>query len=156
MLSNGGTGEDSWESLGLQGEQTSQSYRESTLNINWKHGCWSWSSNTLATWWDEVTHWKRPWCWERLRAKVEAGSRRWDRQHHQLNGYEFEQTPGDSGGQRSLARYSPWDQSHTWLSNWTTVTNSNFCVDRKICLPHRILKSKQLFLIILVVNLMVS
>ena len=36
MLSNGGTGEDSWESLGLQGEQTSQSYRESTLNINWR------------------------------------------------------------------------------------------------------------------------
>ena len=29
--------------------------------------------------------------------------------HHQLNGYEFEQTPGDSGGQRSLACYSPWD-----------------------------------------------
>ena len=24
------------------------------------------------------------------------------RQHHQLNGHEFEQTPGDSGGQRSL------------------------------------------------------
>ena len=29
--------------------------------------------------------------------------------HHQLNGHEFEQTPGDSGGQRSLACYSPWD-----------------------------------------------
>ena len=24
------------------------------------------------------------------------------RQHHQLNGHEFEQTPGDSRGQRSL------------------------------------------------------
>ena len=31
------------------------------------------------------------------------------RQHHQLNGCEFEQTPGDSGGQRSLASCSPWD-----------------------------------------------
>ena len=30
------------------------------------------------------------------------------RQHHQLNGREFEQTLGDSGGQRSLACYSPW------------------------------------------------
>ena len=29
------------------------------------------------------------------------------REHHQLNGHEFEQTPGDSGGQRSLACYSP-------------------------------------------------
>ena len=30
------------------------------------------------------------------------------RQHHQLNGYEFEQTLGDSGGQRSLEYCSPW------------------------------------------------
>ena len=28
--------------------------------------------------------------------------------HHRLNGYEFEQTPGDSEGQGSLACYSPW------------------------------------------------
>ena len=28
--------------------------------------------------------------------------------HHQLNGHEFEQTPGDSEGQRSLVCYSPW------------------------------------------------
>ena len=30
------------------------------------------------------------------------------RQHHLLNGHEFEQTPGDSGGQRSLVGYRPW------------------------------------------------
>ena len=30
------------------------------------------------------------------------------RQHHWLNGRESEQTPGDSGGQRNLACYSPW------------------------------------------------
>ena len=30
------------------------------------------------------------------------------RQHHQLNGQEFEQTPGDHGGQRSLVSHSPW------------------------------------------------
>ena len=29
------------------------------------------------------------------------------RWHHQLNGHEFEQIPGDSGGQRKLACYSP-------------------------------------------------
>ena len=29
--------------------------------------------------------------------------------HHQLSGYELEQTPGDSGGQGSLACCSPWD-----------------------------------------------
>ena len=35
-------------------------------------------SNTLATWCKELTHWKRPWCWERLKAKGEEGSREWD------------------------------------------------------------------------------
>ena len=30
------------------------------------------------------------------------------RQHHQLNGYEFEKTLGDGEGQRSLACYTPW------------------------------------------------
>ena len=42
---------------------------------------------TLATWWEELTHWKRPWCWERL--KVEGDDRGWDGWHHQLDGHEF-------------------------------------------------------------------
>ena len=37
-----------------------------------------WSSNTLATWYEEQTHWKRFWCWERLRARGEGGNRGWD------------------------------------------------------------------------------
>ena len=32
----------------------------------------------LATWWEELTHWKRPWCWERLRVGGEGGNRRLD------------------------------------------------------------------------------
>ena len=36
------------------------------------------SSNTLATWCKELTHWKRPWCWERLKAKGEGDDRGWD------------------------------------------------------------------------------
>ena len=67
----------SWESPGLQGDPTSQSYRKSTLNILWKDWCWNWNSNTLATWCEEPTHWKRTWCWERLRAGG-GGSRGWD------------------------------------------------------------------------------
>ena len=39
--------------------------------------CWSWNSNTLATWW-ELTHLKRPWCWERLRVGGEGDNRGWD------------------------------------------------------------------------------
>ena len=50
---NCGAGEDSWEFLGLQGDQTSGSYRKSALNIHWKH--WCWSSNTLVTWCGKMT-----------------------------------------------------------------------------------------------------
>ena len=56
----------------------SQSSRKSTLNIHWKDWCWSWSSSTLANWYEELSHWKRPWCWERLRAGGEGDDRmRW-------------------------------------------------------------------------------
>ena len=53
---NPGFGENSWESLGLQRDQTTQSYRKAVLNIHWKGWCWSWSSNNLATWCEEPTH----------------------------------------------------------------------------------------------------
>ena len=32
----------------------------------------SWNSSTLATWCKELSHWKRPWCWERLKARGEG------------------------------------------------------------------------------------
>ena len=75
MLSNSGVGQDSWESLGLQGDEIHQSQRKSTLNIHWKDWCWSWSSNTLASWWEKPTDWKRPWGWERLMAGGEGDDR---------------------------------------------------------------------------------
>ena len=61
----------------------------------------------FATWWEELTHWKRAWCWERLKAKGQAEDVivKW---HHQISGYEFEQTPGGREGQGSLAYCSPW------------------------------------------------
>ena len=78
MLLNCGFGEDSWESLGQQGDPTSQSWRKSVLNIHRKDWCWSWNSNTLATWWEELPHWERPWFWERLKAGGEGDDRGWD------------------------------------------------------------------------------
>ena len=57
----------------------------------WKDWCWSWNSNTLATWWEELTHLKRLWCWERLKVGGEGFAEdeifAW---HHRLNGHEFE------------------------------------------------------------------
>ena len=64
--------------LGLQGDPTSPSQRKSVVSIHWKVWCWSWNSNTLATWCEELTHWKRPWCWERLKAGGERDDRGWD------------------------------------------------------------------------------
>ena len=61
--------------LGLQGDPASQSERKSVLNIHWKNWCWSWNCNTLATWCEELTHWKRPWCWKRLKAGGEVDDR---------------------------------------------------------------------------------
>ena len=54
MPSNHGAGQDSLKSpLDSKEMKSSQSERKSTLNIHWKDSCWSWSSNTLATWFEE-------------------------------------------------------------------------------------------------------
>ena len=78
MLLNCGFGEDSWESLGLQGDPTSPFWRRSALGFLWKEWCYSWNSNSLATSCEELTHWKRLWCWEGLGAGGEGDDTGWD------------------------------------------------------------------------------
>ena len=78
MLLNCSVGEDSWESLELQGDPTSPSWRRSVLGVHWKDWCWSWISRTLATSCEELTRWKRPWCREGLGAGGEGDDRGWD------------------------------------------------------------------------------
>ena len=51
--------------------------KESVLGVYLKDWCWSWNSNTLTTLCKELTHFKRPWCWERLKAG-EGDNRGWD------------------------------------------------------------------------------
>ena len=43
--------------------------------IDW---CLCWNSNTVATWCKELTHLKRPWCWERLKVRGKGDDRGWD------------------------------------------------------------------------------
>ena len=101
--------EDSLESLGQQGDQTSLFWRKLTLSSHWKDWCWSWSSNTLATWREELTEWKRSWCWERLKAGGEVSDTGCDGwMALPTNGHEFEQTLEDSKGKGSLVCCSPW------------------------------------------------
>ena len=61
------------------------------MNIHWNDWCWSWNSNTLTTWCENLTHLKIPWCWERLKAGGEGDDRGWNGwMASQLYGHEFE------------------------------------------------------------------
>ena len=120
MLLNGGAGEDSSKSLGLQGDPISKSERKSILNIHWKDWCWSWSSNTLATWCKELAHWKRPWCWERLKAGREGDDRGGDGWMASTNSMDL-----------SLSELQAWRaavygvaKSRKQMSDWTTKCES--------------------------------
>ena len=106
--------------------RSNQSILKEILNIHWRDWCWSWSSNTLATWCEELTHWKRPWCWERLKEK-EGGGRGWMAGwHHWLNGHEFEQAPGVADGQGSLLCCSPWGHKELDMTEWLNWTDKSW------------------------------
>ena len=69
-------------------------------NIHCSGWSWGWSSNTLATWCEELTHWKWPWCWERLKAGGEGDDR------------------GRDGRMASLTQWTwVWANSRNWW--WT-------------------------------------
>ena len=94
-----------------------------------KTWCWSWSSSTLATWCKEPTHWKRPSCWERLRA---GGERMAEDElvgwHHWVNGHKLSKVPGDGEGQGSLACWSPWGHrvGRDWATKHSTAARSYY------------------------------
>ena len=52
--------------------------KEIVLNIYLKDWCWSWNANTLATWCEELTHLKRPCCWEWLQVGRKGDDSGWD------------------------------------------------------------------------------
>ena len=96
----------------------------------WKDWCWRWNSNKSATWCEELTHWKRSWCRERLKEEEKGTTEDemvgW---HHRLNGHEFEQDPWVGNGQGSLACCSPWRRKKSDIieqPNWTTALWKNF------------------------------
>ena len=127
MLFNCWNGEDSWESLGRQGNPT----RRSALRIHWKDWCWSWNSNTLATWCEELTHLKRPWCWERLRAGGEGHDRGWDGWMASPTRWTWVWVySGSWWGKGGLACYGSWKRRvrYDWPTelNWADETRSYF------------------------------
>ena len=74
--------------------------KEINPNIHWKDWYWSWNANTLVTWCKELTHWKRPWCCERLKAGGEGDDRGWD------------------GWMASLTQWT-WIWVNSWSCWWT-------------------------------------
>ena len=51
---------------------------QSWILTHWKDWFWSSNSNNLATWCEELTHWKKPWCCERLKVRGEGDGIGWD------------------------------------------------------------------------------
>ena len=126
--------EKTWESLGEQ-DQTSQSLRKSVLNVHWKDWGWSWISNTLATWCKELTHFKRPWCWERLKVGGEGDDRGWDGWMASLTRWTWVWANFGSGDEQgALVCCSPWLQrvGHNWVTELTEVIKVEFLVNNLI------------------------
>ena len=61
------------------------------ISPEYQDWCWSWNSKPLVTWCKELTHWKSPWCWERLRWEEKGMTEDevvgW---HHRHDRHEFE------------------------------------------------------------------
>ena len=96
----------------------------------WRDWCWSWNSNTLVTWCEELTHLKRPWCWERLKVGGEGSDRGWDGGMASLTQWTWvEQAAGVDNGQGGLVCCSPLGRKELdvteWLNhNWSYIRKS--------------------------------
>ena len=58
--------------------QIFKKYMLGSNSLLWKDWCWSWNPNILATCYEELTHQKRPWCWEKLKVGGKGDDRGWD------------------------------------------------------------------------------
>ena len=85
--------------------------------------------NPLVTWCEKLTHWKRPWCWERLKAGGEGDDRGWDGWMASSTQWTWVQTPGvypnSCNGQGGLKCCSLWGRrvGHDWATELNTFSN---------------------------------
>ena len=122
MLLNCGVGEDSWESLGLQGDPTSPSLRRAVLNIHWKE------VEAPILWPPDAKNWligKDPDVGKDWRQEKETTEDEMVEWHHCLDGHEFEKALGVGDGRGSLVCCSPWGHrvGHSWV---TELYSTNF------------------------------
>ena len=128
MLLSWGVGEDSWDSLGLQGDPTSPKTIPKG-NQSWIFtGRTDAEAETLTLWPPDAKNgliWKDPSAGKDWRQEEKGMTE--DEMvglHHWLNGHEFEQALAVDDGQGSLAYCSPWGHKESdtteWL-NWTEL-----------------------------------
>ena len=109
--------------------------KEINLSIYWKDWCWSWSSNTLATWWeDHLATGKDPDAGKDWR-QVEKGTAEdemvgW---HHRVNGHEYQQAPRVGDGQGSLACCSPQGCKESDTTEWLNWIELNWYTQLYMC-----------------------
>ena len=78
--------------------------------------------NTLTTWYEELTHWKRPWCWERLKAGGEGGNRGWDGWMASPTQWTWVWVGSRSWWWRgSLLCWSPWGRKESDTTEWLKI-----------------------------------
>ena len=81
------------------------------------------SSSNLVSWYEQSTHWKTPWSWERLRAEGEEGIRGWDNWMASLTQWTW--TWANSRrwwetGRPGMLQPMGSQKSQIWLGDWTT------------------------------------
>ena len=109
--------------------------------MHWRDWCWSWKSNTLATWCEELTHWRRLWCWERLKVGGEGDNRGWDGWMASLTQWAWVWVRSRSWWWTEAWRAAVHGvtKSRTRLSDWTeSVMLSNHLI---VCCPILLLPS---------------
>ena len=101
--------------------------------VHWKAWCWSWNFNTLATWCKELTHLKRPWCWERLKVGGEGDNRGWDGWMASLTQWTWVYVTSGSWwwtGRPGMLQSMGWQRVRhdLALSNWTTTMKTTMYI----------------------------
>ena len=131
MVLNSGVEQVCWESLGLQGDPPSHPKGNQSWIFIGRTDAEAETPISLATWWEELTHWKRSWCWERLKVGGEEDDRGWDGWMESPTWWTWvAQAPGVGKEQQPLACCSPLgckESDMTERLNWTYHIANTIC-----------------------------